>query len=211
MRNGDGLKEQDISQHWQQEGLTDGPDFSSSIFTVSNELLWPLCLRCWEDNLGKSLQSIGTFYQYTFKSFMLSFLSGINPWNRNIKQTTQTIYYTVHRGMPFFFFNYYKHIFRWSLLCVYCRYRHPNWPPLCMSVCVELQLCERIGAHIWIECRDLIIFHIILSIVNNWPNWTWRIFTRSVFGFYPWTKCKNVYASAISRSTIWHCWYWEWN
>lgn len=41
-KNGDGLKEQDISQRWQQEGLTDGPDFSSSIFTVSNELLWPL-------------------------------------------------------------------------------------------------------------------------------------------------------------------------
>lgn len=126
-------------------------------------------LRCWENNLGKSLQSIGTFYQYTFKSFMLSFLSGIYPWNRNIKQTTQTIYYTVHRGMPFFVY-YCKHIFRWPLLCVHCRYRHPNWPPLCMSVCIELQLCERLGAHIWIECCDLIIFHIILSIVNNWPN-----------------------------------------
>lgn len=43
------------------------------------------------------------FLSNTNLKVLWSFLSGIYHWNRNINQTGQTRYYTVHRGMHFFF------------------------------------------------------------------------------------------------------------
>lgn len=47
----------------------------------------------------------------------------------------------------------------------------PNWLALCMPVSIELQLWVSIGAQMWIECSDLIIFNILSSILCNWSNY----------------------------------------
>lgn len=81
----------------QQEGLTNWPDFSSSIFTDNNKLLWPLCYGAERKIWRNHHKAHELFIKNTFKSFP----SGIYHQNRNINQSAQTTYHTVHRGMHF--------------------------------------------------------------------------------------------------------------
>lgn len=123
-------------------------------------------LLCWEEIMGNHNRAHKLITnKWSFMIFF--FLSGFYLWSLS--------YYTVHMGMSF-----YIH-FRFSLAVYSLQIQAPDWPALCMPLCIELQLRVKIGAHIWIECSGFIILSIVSSwrnfnsnIINNrgkWPEW----------------------------------------
>ena len=92
-------------------------------------LLW-----CWEKNAGNTTEHINFLSKTKKKKLLWILLSWLSHWQMDITQNGQYTNYIVHKWMHVFF------KYRWPLLCVQKQIQAPNWPAVCMHVCIELQL-----------------------------------------------------------------------